>query len=106
MADAPNRTRWGTAVALAAGGLWIPSLVGLATNHQLRREWPDVWFWPGSAFGKDLFDDLYTPHHVWVALAGLAVWTALARRWWPVGALGALGQGVASILYLTALFAM
>ncbi|MEM9383132.1 MAG: hypothetical protein AAGB93_24500 [Planctomycetota bacterium] len=105
MSANPARIRWSRAVAIAAAGLWLPSLVGIATNHQLRREWQDVWFWPGAAFGKGLFDDLYTPLHASVAVAGLVVWSVLARRWWAAGALGALTQGVVSILYLTALFA-
>ncbi|MEM6671822.1 MAG: hypothetical protein AAF726_03205 [Planctomycetota bacterium] len=106
MADTRRRITWPRSIAIAAAGLWIPSLVGLATNYQLRREWQDVWFWPGAVVGKDAFDDLYTPQHAWFALAGLVIWSVLARRWWFVGAPCALAQGVLSILYLTALFAM
>lgn len=86
--------------------MWLPFVVTILVNHQVRRFGEDIWFWPGLLPSIYLFDDMYDNSFVLVAIPNLILWTLIIRRWqWP-GMLGTLVHGTFSSLYLVAVAAM
>jgi hypothetical protein len=98
--------RWRTALPCAALALWSPFVVTVALNHQVRRFWEDIWFWPGAVPAIYLVDDHYGEHYIYFAVGNLAIWTLIARRWPRVGVAGALVHGTYMALYLCAMAAV
>ena len=106
MANEPRKpVTWRKALTIAMPALWAPFVVTILLNHQVRRFWEDIWFWPGMLPGKFFFDDIYDEQFVVFAIANLIVWTVVCRRWPRFGVVGAHVHGAYSSLYLCALAA-
>ena len=86
--------------------MWIPFVVTIILNHQVRRSWEDIWFWPGALPGRYFIDDTYDWSFVYFALGNLLVWTLVTRRRPRTGVVGALVHGTLGSLYLSAMAAV